>query len=159
MAEVGATLALPYGELAACAGGVAAGPWRSGVVGAMLSNAPMLRLVRASLPPHTALLRRPRTARHTHGLTDVTVCSSAERAWVRSCGCACACVGGEAVRGARARAGRGGGAGGGVRAGGLGEAAACLGEPKRLVVESPWSHLTSECQRFGHPPRLDKQPF
>jgi hypothetical protein len=27
--------------------------------------------------------------------------------------------------------------------------------PKRLVVESPWSQLTSECQRFGHPPRLD----
>jgi hypothetical protein len=32
------------------------------------------------------------------------------------------------------------------------------GELKRLVVESPWSQLTSECQRFGHPPRLDKQP-
>jgi hypothetical protein len=30
------------------------------------------------------------------------------------------------------------------------------GEPKRLVVESPWSQLTSECQRFWHPPRLDK---
>ena len=27
---------------------------------------------------------------------------------------------------------------------------------KQLVVESPWSQLTSECQRFGHPPRLDK---
>jgi hypothetical protein len=30
------------------------------------------------------------------------------------------------------------------------------GESKRLVVESPWSQFTSECQRFGHPPRLDK---
>jgi hypothetical protein len=27
---------------------------------------------------------------------------------------------------------------------------------KRLVVESPWSQFTSECRRFGHPPRLDK---
>jgi hypothetical protein len=25
----------------------------------------------------------------------------------------------------------------------------------RPVVESPWSHFTSECQRFGHPPRLN----
>eukprot|EP01047_Picozoa_sp_COSAG01_P009788 COSAG01_NODE_405_length_17466_cov_554.403697_20_plen_76_part_00 len=33
------------------------------------------------------------------------------------------------------------------------------GESKRLVVESPWSQFTSECQRFGHPPRLDKTPF
>eukprot|EP01047_Picozoa_sp_COSAG01_P048539 COSAG01_NODE_4738_length_4782_cov_14.714072_5_plen_343_part_00 len=32
----------------------------------------------------------------------------------------------------------------------------CGGESERLVVESPWSQLTSECQRFGHPPRLDK---
>jgi hypothetical protein len=31
-----------------------------------------------------------------------------------------------------------------------------LGESKRRVVESPWSQLTSECQRFEHPPRLDK---
>eukprot|EP01047_Picozoa_sp_COSAG01_P036068 COSAG01_NODE_2799_length_7053_cov_21.482456_11_plen_155_part_00 len=30
------------------------------------------------------------------------------------------------------------------------------GESKRLVVESPWSQFTSECQRFGLPPRLDK---
>jgi hypothetical protein len=34
----------------------------------------------------------------------------------------------------------------------------CSGESTRLVVESPWSQFTSECQRFGHPPRLDKQP-
>jgi hypothetical protein len=27
---------------------------------------------------------------------------------------------------------------------------------KRPVVESPWSQLTSECQRFGHPPRPAK---
>jgi hypothetical protein len=27
--------------------------------------------------------------------------------------------------------------------------------PKRPVVESQWSQFTSECQRFGHPPRLD----
>jgi hypothetical protein len=33
------------------------------------------------------------------------------------------------------------------------------GESTRPGVESPWSHFTSECQRFGHPPRLDKQPF
>jgi hypothetical protein len=32
------------------------------------------------------------------------------------------------------------------------------GESKRLVVESPWSQFTSECQRFGHPPRLDEWP-
>ena len=32
----------------------------------------------------------------------------------------------------------------------------CGGESERLVVESPWSQLTSECQCFGHPPRLDK---
>jgi hypothetical protein len=31
-----------------------------------------------------------------------------------------------------------------------------LGESKWLVVESSWSQLTSECQRFGHPPRLNK---
>eukprot|EP01047_Picozoa_sp_COSAG01_P034454 COSAG01_NODE_2589_length_7411_cov_50.806482_8_plen_136_part_00 len=30
------------------------------------------------------------------------------------------------------------------------------GESKRLVVGSPWSLFTSECQRFWHPPRLDK---
>jgi hypothetical protein len=30
-----------------------------------------------------------------------------------------------------------------------------VGESKRLVVQSPWSQLTSECQRFGHPPRLN----
>jgi hypothetical protein len=30
------------------------------------------------------------------------------------------------------------------------------GESRRLVVESPWSQLTSACQRFGHPPRLAK---
>jgi hypothetical protein len=29
------------------------------------------------------------------------------------------------------------------------------GESQRLVVESPWSQLTSECQRFGPPPRLN----
>jgi hypothetical protein len=28
--------------------------------------------------------------------------------------------------------------------------------PKRPVVESSWSQFTSECQRFGHPPRLDQ---
>jgi hypothetical protein len=33
--------------------------------------------------------------------------------------------------------------------------AGALGESKRLVVQSPWSQLTSECQRFGHPPRLN----
>jgi hypothetical protein len=33
------------------------------------------------------------------------------------------------------------------------------GESKRLVVESPWLQVTSECQRFGHPPRLNKLPF
>jgi hypothetical protein len=33
------------------------------------------------------------------------------------------------------------------------------GESKRLVVGSPRSQFTSECQRFGHPPRLDKVPF
>jgi hypothetical protein len=33
----------------------------------------------------------------------------------------------------------------------------CLpGESERLVVESAWPQFTSECQRFGHPPRLDK---
>jgi|EP01049_Picozoa_sp_SAG25_P007249 hypothetical protein len=37
-----------------------------------------------------------------------------------------------------------------------GKFALAAGESKRLVVESPWSQLTSECQRFGHPPRLDK---
>jgi hypothetical protein len=31
-----------------------------------------------------------------------------------------------------------------------------MGESKRLVVESPWSQFTRECQRFGHPPRPDK---
>jgi hypothetical protein len=31
---------------------------------------------------------------------------------------------------------------------------------KRLVVEPSWSQLTSECQRFGHPPpRLNNQPW
>eukprot|EP01047_Picozoa_sp_COSAG01_P008390 COSAG01_NODE_331_length_18718_cov_21.881358_7_plen_109_part_00 len=24
------------------------------------------------------------------------------------------------------------------------------------LIEAPWSHLTSECQRLGHPPPLDK---
>jgi hypothetical protein len=33
------------------------------------------------------------------------------------------------------------------------------GESKRPVVESPWSPPTSECQRFCHPPRLDKPPL
>jgi hypothetical protein len=33
---------------------------------------------------------------------------------------------------------------------------AARGESRRLVVESPWSQFTSECQRFRHPPRLDK---
>jgi hypothetical protein len=36
---------------------------------------------------------------------------------------------------------------------------AIVGESKRLLIESPWSQFTSECQRFGHPPRLDKKPF
>jgi hypothetical protein len=49
---------------------------------------------------------------------------------------------------------QGGGGGGGGDGGGDD-----VGESKRLVVESPWSQFTSECQRFGHPPRLDKQPF
>jgi hypothetical protein len=31
-----------------------------------------------------------------------------------------------------------------------------FGESKRLLVESPCSQLTSECQRFRYPPRLDK---
>ena len=35
------------------------------------------------------------------------------------------------------------------------EGSSVLGESKRLVVESPWSQLTSECRRFGHPPRLN----
>jgi hypothetical protein len=34
-----------------------------------------------------------------------------------------------------------------------------LGESKRPVVELPWSRFTCECQRFGHPPFLDKSPF
>jgi hypothetical protein len=29
----------------------------------------------------------------------------------------------------------------------------------RLVVESPCSQFTRECQRLGHPPRLNKSPF
>ena len=35
-------------------------------------------------------------------------------------------------------------------------APAVLGESKRLVVASPWSQFTSECQRCRHPLRLDK---
>jgi hypothetical protein len=31
-----------------------------------------------------------------------------------------------------------------------------FGESKRLADESPWSQFTSQCQRLGHPPRLDK---
>ena len=30
------------------------------------------------------------------------------------------------------------------------------GSAAPVVVESPWSQFTSECQRFWHPPRLDK---
>jgi hypothetical protein len=30
---------------------------------------------------------------------------------------------------------------------------------KRLLDESPWLQFTSECQRFGLPPRLNKSPF
>jgi hypothetical protein len=33
------------------------------------------------------------------------------------------------------------------------------GESARLVVESPWLQFTSECQRFGHPPRRNNSPF
>eukprot|EP01047_Picozoa_sp_COSAG01_P005330 COSAG01_NODE_181_length_22873_cov_12.951392_8_plen_71_part_00 len=36
-------------------------------------------------------------------------------------------------------------------------AGAC--ESNRLGVESPWSQSTSECQQFGHPPRLNNWPF
>jgi hypothetical protein len=43
-----------------------------------------------------------------------------------------------------------------VRAGGSAGTLHTAGESKRLVVESPWSQLTSECQRFRYPPRLDK---
>jgi diketogulonate reductase-like aldo/keto reductase len=31
--------------------------------------------------------------------------------------------------------------------------------PKRLVIESPWLQFAGEYQRFGHPPRLNHQPF
>jgi hypothetical protein len=31
-------------------------------------------------------------------------------------------------------------------------------ESRRRVIESPWVLLTSECQRFGHPPRLNQPP-
>ena len=37
--------------------------------------------------------------------------------------------------------------------------ARAVSQSKRRVVESPWSQVTSECPRFGHPPRLDKDPF
>eukprot|EP01047_Picozoa_sp_COSAG01_P051775 COSAG01_NODE_5377_length_4298_cov_2.455347_6_plen_127_part_00 len=33
------------------------------------------------------------------------------------------------------------------------------GESRRPAVESPWSQVTGECQRFGHPPRLDNSPL
>jgi hypothetical protein len=33
------------------------------------------------------------------------------------------------------------------------------GEPQRLVIESRWSHFSSECQRLGHPLRLNHQPL
>eukprot|EP01047_Picozoa_sp_COSAG01_P023405 COSAG01_NODE_1416_length_10373_cov_4.944984_3_plen_98_part_00 len=33
------------------------------------------------------------------------------------------------------------------------------GESNRPGVESPWPQFTSECQRFGQPPRLDNQPL
>jgi hypothetical protein len=33
------------------------------------------------------------------------------------------------------------------------------GESKRLLVESHWSSWSAECQRFWHPPRLNKWPF
>jgi hypothetical protein len=39
------------------------------------------------------------------------------------------------------------------------ERVARAGESKRLVVESPWSQLPSECRRCRHPPRLDKEPL
>jgi hypothetical protein len=42
-----------------------------------------------------------------------------------------------------------------VTAGGFNATVARAGESKRLVVEPPWSQLTSQCQRFEHPPRLD----
>eukprot|EP01047_Picozoa_sp_COSAG01_P023380 COSAG01_NODE_1413_length_10398_cov_73.448296_9_plen_355_part_00 len=64
--------------------------------------------------------------------------------------------GGAGRRGDRHRAARRGpprsGRAGRPRAAGAGCAA---GEPKRPVVESPWSRLISTCQRFGHPPRLN----
>jgi hypothetical protein len=34
--------------------------------------------------------------------------------------------------------------------------ATVVGESKRRADESPWSQFTSQCQRLGHPPRLDK---
>jgi hypothetical protein len=34
-----------------------------------------------------------------------------------------------------------------------------VSQSKRLVVETPWSQVTSECQQFGHPPRLNNSPF
>ena len=48
---------------------------------------------------------------------------------------------------------------GGERAGlgGSGGRRRAKGESKRLFVESPWSQCIGACQRFGHPPRLDKQ--
>jgi hypothetical protein len=30
---------------------------------------------------------------------------------------------------------------------------------KRLLDESPWLQFTSDCQRFGPPPRLNNLPF
>jgi hypothetical protein len=33
------------------------------------------------------------------------------------------------------------------------------GESQRRIVESPWSQLTSECQRCRHPPRLNHSRF
>jgi hypothetical protein len=35
-------------------------------------------------------------------------------------------------------------------------AGAAKGGPSRLVVESPWSKLTSQCQRSRHPPQLNQ---
>eukprot|EP01047_Picozoa_sp_COSAG01_P045075 COSAG01_NODE_4127_length_5326_cov_3.238569_5_plen_96_part_00 len=42
-----------------------------------------------------------------------------------------------------------------VTAAGFNATVARAGESKRPVVESPWSQSASECQRFGHPLRLN----
>jgi hypothetical protein len=38
-------------------------------------------------------------------------------------------------------------------------ATARSGEPQRLKIETRWSQFTSECQRFGHPLRLNNRPL